>query len=274
MVNDWKAYFIFSNKERKGIIVLGCILTASIVGSFIFPHPKESRELVLKNSVSISKLFKFDPNSIDSATAALLGIPSRQIKTLLHYREKGGRFYKKEDILKLYGLQREIANRLMPFIEIGKNKDYPKNERFHAGYEKYKVSLWQIDINNASENEWHIKTKLNKGTIHQIINYKNYLGGFKSIYQINKVYGFSDSIFQLLKPHLVVDKNWQIVLNSYSMNFSQWKSLGIFDNRQIAVLLKMRKENGGVLHWKTVVIKFDLTQEQGFLLKKKVIIND
>ena len=28
---DWKSYFIFTSKEQKGILVLGCILTLSLL---------------------------------------------------------------------------------------------------------------------------------------------------------------------------------------------------------------------------------------------------
>lgn len=274
MVNDWKAYFIFSHKERKGIAVLGFILAASMVGSFIVPHKKEPSGPISQINALKVKLFKFDPNSIDSNNAALLGIPGRQIKTLMHYREKGGKFYKKQDILKLYGLEKEIAYRLIPFIEIKFTEATFEHKKYQPGNGKFEKNNWQIDINNATEKEWIIKAKLNSRIAHQIINYKNHLGEFKSIYQINKVYGLSDTLFQLLKSHLIVGKSKSFILNSSTMNFSQWKSLGIFDNHQIAQLLKTRKESRGVLSWKNLVIKFDLTQEQAILLKTKVIIND
>jgi len=88
MQDHWKAYFIFSVKEQRGIIVLGFLLLLSIVFGLLVPksaHPlkafKEPKEGVL---------FNFDPNTIDSAKAVLLGIPNRQVNTLLRYRNKGG----------------------------------------------------------------------------------------------------------------------------------------------------------------------------------------
>ena len=118
MINSWEAYFIFSEKERKGIIVLGVILTLSIVFALIVPH---KRNLAGKDTPLANlplRLFKFDPNTIDSANAIHLGIPIKQVNTLIHYREKGGRFYKKEDLLKLYGLDPVIAHQLIPYIEL------------------------------------------------------------------------------------------------------------------------------------------------------------
>ena len=118
MLNSWEAYFIFSEKERKGIIVLGVILTLSIVFALLVPHKNDEVGKASSLSSPTLHLFKFDPNTIDSAKAIHLGIPLKQVNTLMHYREKGGRFYKKEDLLKLYGLDPVIAHQLIPFIEL------------------------------------------------------------------------------------------------------------------------------------------------------------
>jgi DNA uptake protein ComE-like DNA-binding protein len=304
MINSWEAYFIFSEKERKGIIVLGVILTLSIVFTLLVPHKKE---LVGKTSpLTIPKLhlFTFDPNTIDSANAIHLGIPLKQVNTLMHYREKGGRFYKKEDILKLYGLDPVIAHQLIPFIELkptenlskwgryttnDKGNNYKSNyddartyktnnykEKNYAPWLKIKngSASWTIDINEAGAKEWHDKTKLPMNIVHQIINFKNHLGGFTHTLQLKKVYGLADTAFQNLRPHLVVQKNFKPLLNSSTMNFAQWKSLGIFEDQQIFEILKMRKQQGGQVSWRELVILFDLPEKQAIWLKSRIIISD
>ena len=238
MINSWEAYFIFSEKERKGIIVLGVILTLSIVFALLVPH---KNDLVRKTKPLASPtlhLFKFDPNTIDSANAIHLGIPLKQVKTLMHYREKGGRFYKKEDLLKLYGLDPLIAHQLIPYIELtpieskwGSYANSYKGNNFKSNFShsyKYRMNngsaSWTIDINEADASEWNDKTKLPMNIVHQIINYKNHLGGFTHPLQLKKVYGLADTAFQNLRPHLLVQKNFKPLLNSSTMNFAQWKS--------------------------------------------------
>jgi len=288
MLNSWEAYFIFSEKERKGIIVLGVILTLSIVFALLVPHKNDEVGKASSLSSPTLHLFKFDPNTIDSAKAIHLGIPLKQVNTLMHYREKGGRFYKKEDLLKLYGLDPLIAHQLIPFIELtsseskwGSNPYRDKGNNFKSNYShsyKYKMNngspSWTIDINEAGAIEWHDKTKLPMNIVHQIINYKNHLGGFTHPLQLKKVYGLADTAFQNLRPHLVVKKNFKPLLNSSKMNFAQWKSLGIFEDQQLYEILKLRKQQGGQVSWRELVILFDLPEKQAIWLKSQIIISD
>jgi DNA uptake protein ComE-like DNA-binding protein len=288
MLNSWEAYFIFSEKERKGIIVLGVILTLSIVFALLVPHKNDEVGKASSLSSPTLHLFKFDPNTIDSAKAIHLGIPLKQVNTLMHYREKGGRFYKKEDLLKLYGLDPLIAHQLIPFIELtsseskwGSNPYRDKGNNFKSNYShsyKYKMNngspSWTIDINEADASEWNDKTKLPMNIVHQIINYKNHLGGFTHPMQLKKVYGLADTTFQNLRPHLLVQKNFKPLLNSSTMNFAQWKSLGIFEDQQLYEILKLRKQQGGKVSWRELVILFDLPEKQALWLKSQIIISD
>jgi DNA uptake protein ComE-like DNA-binding protein len=304
MINSWEAYFTFSEKERKGIIVLGIILTLSIVFTLLVPHNNDSVGRASPLTIPKLHLFTFDPNTIDSANAIHLGIPIKQVNTLIHYREKGGRFYKKEDILKLYGLDPVIANQLIPFIELkstesnnkwGRYTNYDKGNNYKSNYDnvsRYKsnkdresnngpwlkmkkgAASWTIDVNEADANEWHDKTNLPMNIVHQIINYKNHLGGFTHPLQLKKVYGLADTAFQNLRPHLLVQKNFKPLLNSSNMNFSQWKSLGIFEDQQIFEILKLRKQQRGQISWRELVVLFDLPEKQALWLKGRIIISD
>ena len=270
MQDHWKAYFIFSVKEQRGIIVLGFLLLLSIVFGLLVPksaHPlkafKEPKEGVL---------FNFDPNTIDSAKAVMLGIPNRQVNTLLRYRNKGGRFYHKEDLARLYGLKKDLLDKLMPFVVIEINKP-----TMYTNYRDEKRSLrlpiWTIDINEASEMEWAQKTNLSTQTIRSILQYKKYLGGFGSIYQISKVYGLTDSCFQELSPHLCMKKASFKKMAAATMRFDQWQSLGLFQDKEIWQILRLKKANGGKIGWRDLVIELDLTEAQAREIRQKIDID-
>ena len=277
MDNSWKAYFIFSKKEQRGVMVLGCLLLGSLAIGYFFP----TKERVDKNTISIKeKMFFFDPNTIDSMEALRLGIPQKQVNTLLRYRNKGGRFYNKEDIAKLYGLEKELVEKLIPFVVI-QNKESNRlyRNKLSSTYNKFSstyknVDDWSIDINTSDEKQWATQTKLNAAVIKNIIHYRNYLGGFTNLNQIKKVYGFNVADYYLLKPHLKLGKINNHKPNASIMSFEQWKQVGIFADREIAKILRIRKENGGHIGWKELVILFDLTAAQAEMLQNTIQISE
>ena len=270
MDNSWKAYFIFSKKEQRGVMVLGCLLLGSLAIGYFFPTKKKLDTYTIPIN---AKLFYFDPNTIDSMEALRLGIPAKQVNTLLRYRNKGGRFYNKEDIAKLYGLKKELVEKLIPFVVI-QNKERNRLYRNKLSSTYKNLDDWSIDINIAGEKQWASQTKLNAAVIKNIIYYRNYLGGFTNLNQIKKVYGFNVADYYLLKPHLKLGKINNHKPNASIMSFEQWKQVGIFADREIAKILRIRKEKGGRIGWKELVILFDLTAAQAEMLQNTIQISE
>ena len=63
-------------------------------------------------------LFEFDPNTISLDSLQMLGFSYKQALTVIHYREKGGRFRKKEDFSRMYTVSEEKYRELEPYISI------------------------------------------------------------------------------------------------------------------------------------------------------------
>jgi DNA uptake protein ComE-like DNA-binding protein len=285
MQSGWKSYFIFSKKEQRGIMVLGIILLGTMLMGILFPRKEMAINITAQQR---GPLFYFDPNTMDSITAIRLGIPSRQVMTLIRYRNKGGRFYRKEDLAKLYGLKKELVEKLIPYVvikNVDRNITYRKmldynHQKFinRTGRDKEDVNKnlneWNIDINLADEKQWAVKTKLSPAIIQNIIRYRNYLGGFTNLNQMKKVYGFTEANYYLLKPHLQLGKMNKRKPNASTMSFESWKALGIFQDREIAQILRIRKEKGGHIGWKELVILFDLTEQQAEMLQASIQISE
>ncbi len=68
-------------------------------------------------------LFPFNPNTITLDSLQLLGFSKKQALTIIHYREKGGRFRRKEDFSKMYTVSREKYLELEPYIIIPKTEE-------------------------------------------------------------------------------------------------------------------------------------------------------
>jgi len=244
----WKDYFTFSKKERNAVFILLVILAATIVVPYFVPekklritidedlqqqldkylaqHPRDTQAAnVVSDSVPANsksyELFRFDPNTLDENGFRKLGLGDKVIHTLMNYRNKGGYFKTPDDIRKVYGLTKSDADRLMPYIKIASSENkqtaYEENkpttykedkqpgENSHEQHNSYK----KININTASADEWKALPGIGEVLSNRIIKFRNMLGGFKSIEDVRKTYGLSDSTFQLIKPHLVLKDSAQ-----------------------------------------------------------------
>ena len=149
---------------------------------------------------------KFDPNTAPEKILLENGIPQKQVKMIIKYRTKGGKFYKKEDLKKIYGMPETVYNNLTDYIKIEStfNEKKPiakassKNPFVKKSFEPI-----QIDINKASAEEWQKLRGIGPAFSKRITKFRDALGGFYSINQVGETYGLPDSTFQSIKTQLV-----------------------------------------------------------------------
>ena len=154
-------------------------------------------------------LFTFDPNTLDENGFRKLGLPEKTVHTLINYRNKGGHFYKPEDLSKIYGLSDADAQRLIPYVKIaGTKKDKESYQPAQPEYAAKKVVSddFKLDINKATAEDWKKFPGIGDGIANRIVKFRYSKGGFTSVDDVAKTYGISDSLFQTIKPHLVYEK--------------------------------------------------------------------
>jgi DNA uptake protein ComE-like DNA-binding protein len=270
---DWKSYFLFTSKEQKGIVVLGCILSLSLVLHYLLPATSSNADRFSNAKNKPKALFYFDPNLLDSLQGYQLGLSRKQMTILYHYREKGGRFKKKEDLLKWYGLSETQANTLLPWVRIQTMDatNYNKQNR-HASWGK--DAFEKIDINTSNAADWIRITGLPSYKVNRILRYQKWTGGFTGIHAIKKVYGITAFDFEMIRPYLKYQPNRSKKMAYQTMRFEDWMALGIFDERTVWTILKLRKEKQGRLTWSEMVIQFDLTESEAMVLKQKTNLSN
>jgi DNA uptake protein ComE-like DNA-binding protein len=195
------------------------------------------------------------------------------MRTLYRYREKGGRFYKKEDLLKWYGVAETQAKALLPWVRIkamDSNHAYQQNR--NRKWEKYAPE--QIDINHPKALDWIRVTGLPAYKVKRILTYQKWTGGFTSVQGLKKVYGITDFDFQMIYPYLKYQPISSKKMAYQTMRYEDWMALGIFDERAVYRILKLRKEKQGRLTWSEMVIQFDLTEAEAMVLKKRTNLSD
>lgn len=225
-------YFYYTRRERNGALILA---TLCLVINFtprlypLFHQVKETgfsafeaaiAEWEQVKTVEQDSLFPFDPNTASERDLIRLGIPAKTVKTLINYRNKGGRFFQKEDLKKVYGLPELIYHQLEPLIKI-KEEKAPRlasspSFKFKSNQTQKKAikETISIDINQASAEEWKQLHGIGPVLSERIVKFRDKLGGFSSIGQVAQTYGLPDSIFQSIEPSLKVSP----VINKIAIN--------------------------------------------------------
>jgi competence protein ComEA len=154
-------------------------------------------------------MFSFDPNTIDEAGWKKLGLRDKTVATILNFRNKGGKFYKAEDIGKIWGLHQDEYERLLPFVNITsiEKKQYAKTEYEKTPYASKPYVPKTVEINSADTNALIALPFIGSKLAYRITNFRDKLGGFTSVDQIGETWGLQDSVFQKVKTRLTCDAN-------------------------------------------------------------------
>lgn len=243
--NVVKEYFTFSAKERKGLIMLFLVAAVIFLFSRYFPVEKASlgkdafqKELAeLKITVDSSRStknyehgenytdyfrpgpndyankfkgesFYFDPNSLDAAGWEKLGVRDKTVNTIQKFLASGFTFRQPDDIKKIYGLRKDEAERLIPYIRIAQkepaaNPYYTENKNTTSlASPAFESKKKVIDINTADTSEFISLPGIGSKLAARIVNFRQKLGGFASVEQLGETYGIPDSTFQKIKPRL------------------------------------------------------------------------
>jgi competence ComEA-like helix-hairpin-helix protein len=146
-------------------------------------------------------LFPFDPNTANEAELRTLGLPENVVRAILRFREKGGKYRKKEDLQKIYTLSESDYLRLEPYITIeGAAASAPGTAEKPASYEAPEPVL--IDINQATQEEWQKLRGIGPTYAGRIVKQRDALGGFSSVEQVAETWGIPDSVFQSIRLQL------------------------------------------------------------------------
>ena len=166
------------------------------------------------------KSFYFDPNTITESGWRQLGVSERTITTIQRYKDKGGKFFRSEDLLKIYNIEKSLVNELLPYVRIKSsyNNDYAKSDKSNdIGKYKKDSAKWerpayvkktyaQIYINSVDTIALKLIPGVGSALAKRIVNYRDRVGGFYDVGQLSEVYGLPDSTFQKMKPWIIIDE--------------------------------------------------------------------
>lgn len=224
-----KDFFGFSRSQTNGFMVLFPLMAIIIFSEPVYrwwiAHQKRdyTRETHLLDSLiahwevdqgvvdtinhqKAPLLFSFDPNTISREDLQLLGFQFSLANRIVNYRDKGGRFRVKSDLLRMYGIDTSLYYKLQPYIQLPATLE---KEPLIAKVEiPRKSNREAFDINMADtitlESIYGIGVKLSK----RIIKYREKLGGFTSMAQLNEIWGLDSTVINQLAKRSFIAPNY------------------------------------------------------------------
>jgi competence protein ComEA len=278
-------YLSFTRKERTGIFVLLTVTVGVVALPFLYPffvkrsvvateRPNELAALQLQRADSqyqgrygydrkaqpqrwqrrqatqpAGELFYFDPNTATAEDWQRLGLREKTVATIQNYRAKGGRFYRPDDIGKIWGLHPDEVERLLPYVRIaekgkpadGKAYHNPFLDKKEAAYER-KPAL--VDINQSDTAALMALPGIGPKLAGRIVAFRGKLGGFYSVAQVGETYGLPDSVFQRIKGRLALGQGPVAQLNINNATLEQLKQHPYIRYALANAIVRYRQQHG------------------------------
>ena len=185
-----------------------------------------SSEAKLANPV----LFKFDPNNLPAEKWQQLGLSERQINTIKNYEAKGGRFYKKEDVAKIYAITADDYKLLAPYIDIPDGYTTKPNIK--------------VELNSADSAKLTRINGIGPAFAQRIREYRKRLGGFLSKEQLKEVYGLDEEKFSQIKNQIDINPARITKIKINQVDFEGLRRFPYLSNKQTNAIIQYRNQHG------------------------------
>ncbi len=265
---SFSSYFNFSKSQRTGLVfLLVFIVILQAIYFFIdFSLPiKENPEkekwlavqseidsvkgVVLNNSY---KIYPFYPNFISDYKGYKLGMSIQEIDRLLAFRKQNKYVNSAEEFQKVTQVSDSLLRVLAPNFKF---PDWVNKKNTAASFTNSKYSVFAkkektviIDINTASLGDLIKVYGIGEVTAQRILSYKEILGGFVAMEQLNEVWGLSPEVLANLNKQFQVKST--LGIKKYDINNASIKELAQFPyfKYTIARQIVMYRSMNGDIH--------------------------
>lgn len=281
-----RIFLDYSRTDRSAIILLSLLIVVCVAANFIIgryapsnppidPGLREKWQKMVASTKASKKtntmfLFPFDPNIITVEELDSLLLPKQVKRNLIRYRETGGRFKRKRDLRKIYGVNDSVYSSIDSLIllpeespaqtykkETNFNKEDEKqvqsqglNRNFEKKYEKDDRDkgreIGMVNLNRADTSELRTLPGIGPVFAGRIIKYRKLLGGFYEKEQLLEVYNFPEESFRVIEKRVSVDSS---SIRKIRLNFSEYGDLlrhPYLEKEAVEAILKYRRYNGSI----------------------------
>ena len=254
-MDSLRKWFSFSKGERVAIITILALILLLILACLFRPSRKSLSDASLQDLDSLLALhqaaielqqqqqaeksqevaelhpFPFNPNTITEEEWLQMGLTDRQVRNIMNYKAKGGKFYSKSDVGKLYTISEEEFAQLEPFIvlpEVQRNTNYKsasKKKEEQKGAEPKpaeKKPIPIVDLNTVDSTTLVALPQIGGYMASRILDFREKLGGFVNVEQLRDVKGMDEARFAAIQPYIKIGET---EIRKIDVNRTDFKTL-------------------------------------------------
>ena len=277
-----RRWFAFSKGERVAIVTILALILVLILACLFRPSRKSLSDASLHDLDSLLALrqaaielqqqqqaekpqevtelhpFPFNPNTITEEEWQQMGLTDRQVRSIMNYKAKGGRFYSKSDVEKLYAISEEEYAQLEPFIvlpEVARGntakptaKKY-ESQAFDDKPKPEKKAIPVVDLNTVDSTTLVELPRMGGYMASRIIAFREKLGGFVEAGQLLDVKGLDSTRFAAMRPYLLIGDTETRRIDVNRADFKTLVGHPYLSYEQVKRIFRQRETRGMIKNW-------------------------
>lgn len=277
-----RKWLIFSKGERIAIITILAVIILLVLACLFRPTRQSLSEASLHNLDSLLALrnaaieaqqqeqlakaqevnelhpFPFNPNTLTEEEWQQIGLTDRQIRNIMNYKAKGGKFYTKNDLGKLYTISEEDFAQLEPFIVLpeisrGTGSRYASKKQENPTTaekpEPEKKAIPIVDLNTVDSATLVELPQIGPYTAARIIEFRGKLGGFIDKEQLRDVKGMDEARFAAILPYINIGEFEPRKIDVNRADFKALVNHPYLNYDQVKLIFNQREKRGMIKNW-------------------------
>ena len=275
-------WFSFSKGERVAIVTILAAILILVLACLFRPSRQSLSDESLHNLDSLLALrqaaieeqqqkqaekaqevaelhpFPFNPNALTEEEWLQIGLTDRQVRNIMNYKAKGGKFYSKKDLGKLYTISEEEFAQLEPFIVLPEVSRSTRNKTSAQSgvstsstsakpVEKKAIPI--VDLNTVDSTTLVELPQIGPYTAVRIIEFREKLGGFVNKEQLRDVKGMDEARFAAIQPYINLGA---VEIRKVDVNRAVFKTLvhhPYLSYEQVKLIFNQREKRGMIKNW-------------------------
>ena len=164
--------------------------------------------------------FRFDPNTASEDELCRLGFSPKQARSIINYRDKGGRYRRREDFAKSFVVSDSIYRRLEAYIDIP-----------------------QLDLNLADSAAFDALPGIGGWFASKMVEYRTRLGGYSYKEQLMDIWKFDQEKFDALADLVTVSPEYMTPYPLWTLPADSLRRHPYIRNYETARAIVLFREN-------------------------------